>query len=54
MDNGAYRTPGDLCLIPPRPGVSFAKTDDAETAIEHCVLKLPAGESRTISKCGGC
>jgi hypothetical protein len=34
MDNGAYRTPGELCLIPPRSG-SFAKTADTEKAIEH-------------------
>jgi tetratricopeptide (TPR) repeat protein len=35
MDNGAYRSPGELCLIPPRPGQSFSKTGDAEKAIEH-------------------
>jgi tetratricopeptide (TPR) repeat protein len=35
MDNGAYRTPGELCLIPPRPGRAFARTADSEQAIEH-------------------
>ena len=35
MDNGAYRAPGELCLIPARPGHAFARTGDAEKAIEH-------------------
>ncbi len=42
MDNGAYRTPGDLCLIPPRPGVSFAKTGDLEPAIDLFLKYLQA------------
>ena len=35
MDNGAYRAPGELCLIPARPGHAFSKTADSEKAIEH-------------------
>jgi tetratricopeptide (TPR) repeat protein len=35
MDNGVYRTPGELCLIPTPPGRSLAKTDDATKTIEH-------------------
>jgi tetratricopeptide (TPR) repeat protein len=35
MDNGVYRTPGELCLIPTPLARSLAKTDDAERAIEH-------------------
>jgi tetratricopeptide (TPR) repeat protein len=35
MDNGAYRTPGELCLIPPRPRRAFARTADSEKAIGH-------------------
>jgi tetratricopeptide (TPR) repeat protein len=35
IDNGAYRSPGDLCLIPTRQGVSYAKTADADRAIQH-------------------
>jgi len=44
MDNGAYRAPGELCLIPMRQGHSYAKTADSETAIEHFLnylLKKP-------------
>src|SRR2546423_6151604 len=40
IDNDAYRAPGELCLIPPRPGVSYAKTADAERAIHHFVSYL--------------
>ena len=35
MDNGAYRTPAELCLIPPRARHAFARKGDAEKAIEH-------------------
>lgn len=34
-DSGTYRTPGDLCLIPTRPGLAFAKPSDAEKAVTH-------------------
>jgi len=40
MDNGVYRTPGDLCLIPTPPGLSLAKTEDADKAIEHLLSYL--------------
>jgi tetratricopeptide (TPR) repeat protein len=40
MDNGVYRTPGDLCLIPTPPGRSLAKTEDADKAIEHLLSYL--------------
>jgi tetratricopeptide (TPR) repeat protein len=40
MDNGAYRTPSDVCLIPPRPGQSFQKPADAEKAIEYFLNDL--------------
>ena len=32
MDNGVYRTPGDMCLFPPRAGHAFADTTAAEEA----------------------
>ena len=35
MDNDAYRAPGDICLIPMRPGQTYAKAGDAEKAIEY-------------------
>jgi tetratricopeptide (TPR) repeat protein len=40
FDNDAYRTPGELCLIPPRPGVSYAKTGGAERAIQRFLSYL--------------
>jgi len=40
MDNGVYRSPGELCLIPTRAGLAFPKTDDVEKAIEHFVHYL--------------
>ncbi|HEX7795760.1 MAG TPA: FG-GAP-like repeat-containing protein [Vicinamibacterales bacterium] len=40
MDNGVYRTPGELCLIPTPPGRSLAKTEDADKAIEHLLSYL--------------
>ena len=30
IDNDAYRAPGELCLIPPRPGAAYAKISDEE------------------------
>ena len=39
-DNNAYRAPGELCLFPPRPGAAYAKTADAERAIEHFLRYL--------------
>src|SRR5206468_11863315 len=35
MDNNVYRAPGDVCLIPTRPGQTLSKTAEADTAIEH-------------------
>jgi tetratricopeptide (TPR) repeat protein len=35
MDNGVYRTPGDMCLIPSPPGRSFTRKEDIEQSIEH-------------------
>jgi tetratricopeptide (TPR) repeat protein len=40
FDNDAYRTPGELCLIPPRPGVSYAKTGGAERAVQRFLSYL--------------
>jgi tetratricopeptide (TPR) repeat protein len=40
MDNGLYRTPSDLCLIPSPPGRSLAKTDDLQMSIEHLLNYL--------------
>jgi tetratricopeptide (TPR) repeat protein len=40
VDNDAYRTPGELCLIPPRPGLSYAKTGGAERAIQRFLSYL--------------
>jgi hypothetical protein len=40
MDNGAYRTPSDLCLIPPAPGRKHANSSDAEKAIEQFLAYL--------------
>ena len=40
FDNDAYRKPGELCLIPPRPGVSWAKTGGAERAIQRFLSYL--------------
>jgi hypothetical protein len=34
-DNGVYRSPTDLCLIPPRPGLAIAKPADGERAVQH-------------------
>ncbi len=35
MDNGAYREPGELCLIPVAAGRAFPRTGDLDTALEH-------------------
>ncbi|HEY6616565.1 MAG TPA: FG-GAP-like repeat-containing protein, partial [Vicinamibacterales bacterium] len=34
-ENGAHRAPGDICLLPLRPGQSYAKTEHSERAIEY-------------------
>jgi len=34
IDNGAHRAPGELCLLPLRARQSYARTGDAEKAIE--------------------
>jgi hypothetical protein len=35
IDSNSYRAPGDLCLIPTRPGLAFSKPADAEKAVTH-------------------
>jgi hypothetical protein len=35
MDNGIYRTPGDMCLFPPRASRAVAQTAGAEEALRH-------------------
>jgi tetratricopeptide (TPR) repeat protein len=35
IDNGVFRRPDDLCLLPPRPGRAYAKTDDLMKAAEQ-------------------
>lgn len=35
MENGAYRTPGDRCLFPPRKIFRYQKTADSERAIYY-------------------
>ena len=40
MDNDAYRAPGEICLLPMRPGQSYARTGDSEKAIEHFLKYL--------------
>ena len=34
-ENGAHRAPGDICLLPVRPGQSYAKAEHSERAIEY-------------------
>ncbi|HZL96046.1 MAG TPA: FG-GAP-like repeat-containing protein, partial [Vicinamibacterales bacterium] len=34
-ENGAHRAPGDICLLPLRPGQSYAKAEHSERAIEY-------------------
>ena len=40
MDNGVFRQPGDLCLLPPSPGSAYAKTADAEKAMAQFLKYL--------------
>jgi tetratricopeptide (TPR) repeat protein len=40
MDNDAYRSPGEKCLLPMRPGNSYAKTGDSEKAVEYFLKYL--------------
>jgi tetratricopeptide (TPR) repeat protein len=40
MDNGAYRTPGELCLFPMIRGHAFADTRDVEQAVAHFLSYL--------------
>ncbi len=38
MENGEYKTPGDRCIFPPRPGVpypAFPKQEDSEKAVQY-------------------
>ncbi len=35
MEIDVYRNPGDRCLLPMRPGSSYAKTGNSEKAIEY-------------------
>jgi len=43
MENGEYRTPGDRCIFPPRPGVPYAKflkAEDSEKAVQYFLQYL--------------
>ncbi|HEY3042684.1 MAG TPA: FG-GAP-like repeat-containing protein [Vicinamibacterales bacterium] len=40
MDNGAYRAPGEMGLLPIEPSQPYAKTRDSEKAIEHFLKYL--------------
>jgi tetratricopeptide (TPR) repeat protein len=40
MENDVYRSPGDRCLLPMRPGNAYAKTGDSEKAIEYFLRYL--------------
>jgi tetratricopeptide (TPR) repeat protein len=40
MENGVYRTPGERCLLPMRPGNAYAKTGDSEKAVEYFLKYL--------------
>jgi len=35
IDNDVYRHPGDRCLFPPRPGMSYAKPGSSQKAVEY-------------------
>lgn len=35
MENGAYKTPGDRCLFPPRTNAAYEKAASSETAIRY-------------------
>jgi hypothetical protein len=35
IENGVFRKPDDLCLLPPRPGRAYAKTADVAKAVEQ-------------------
>ena len=53
MDSGIFRQPGDLCLLPTKPGRAYAKTADVEKAIAQ-FAEVPRAADPTISKCAGC
>jgi tetratricopeptide (TPR) repeat protein len=40
MDNDAYRAPGEICLLPGRPGRSYQRTDASEKAVEYFLKYL--------------
>ena len=40
MDNAVYRSPGDLCLFPLPPQLSYSKTENSEKAIQHFLTYL--------------
>src|SRR5262249_6312569 len=40
MVNCVYRTPGDRCLVPMKPGSAFAKQEDSRKAIENFLKEL--------------
>jgi tetratricopeptide (TPR) repeat protein len=40
MDNGAYRAPGEIGVLPVEPSQPYAKTRDSERAIEHFLKYL--------------
>ena len=52
MDSGVYRSPGDLCLFPMPHGRAYAKTTDAEKAVEHFLRYLK--ERPQELEVGGC
>jgi len=40
MENGAYTSPGDRCIFPPRQSQAYPKTADSETAIRYFLKYL--------------
>jgi tetratricopeptide (TPR) repeat protein len=40
IENGIYRTPGDRCLVPMKPGSAFANKEDSRKAIENFLKEL--------------
>jgi hypothetical protein len=40
MENDVYRTPGERCLLPMRPGNAYARTADSEKAVDYFLKYL--------------
>lgn len=40
MDNDVYHAPGEICLLPVRPGRPYAKTEASQKAVEHFLRYL--------------